>query len=244
MQENSRTKACPRCAHENDADTLYCGNCGLPLDGLCPNCGTQNEHSTHYCVSCGHDFATAAPAPQNRSAVGDLRSVQAPLQQSGPLPSLGETRGIECPRCHRMNEPGAVFCFNCGLPFDSASGVSGNFVGPHQTFSVANAFSFNGRIKPGTYFAYWALALGLAVAGWLVAYGSVNASDSAGAVGGIFALVVYAGSFWVELAAVVRRFRDAALSLWWLLLILVPFGGLVLFIMALVSPSKPARPRN
>ena len=130
MQDNTGTRACPRCAHENDADTHFCGNCGLRIDGLCPNCGTQNEHSTHFCSNCGHDFAADA-TPQATSASGDLRGVPGPVGQPGaPQPGTAGTGGIECPRCHRTNELGAVFCYNCGLPFDAAAGFQ-----PRNTYT-------------------------------------------------------------------------------------------------------------
>jgi uncharacterized RDD family membrane protein YckC len=35
----------------------------------------------------------------------------------------------ECPLCHHINEPGAAFCFSCGLPFDGATGF-------HQSATV------------------------------------------------------------------------------------------------------------
>ena len=33
---------------------------------------------------------------------------------------------VDCPWCHHINEPGAAFCYNCGLPFDEATVSSGN----------------------------------------------------------------------------------------------------------------------
>ena len=32
---------------------------------------------------------------------------------------------IACPRCHRVSEPGALFCFSCGLPLDDAAPATG-----------------------------------------------------------------------------------------------------------------------
>ena len=36
----------------------------------------------------------------------------------------------------------------------------------------------------------------------------------------------------------VKRFRDAGLSFWWFLLVFVPFGGLILFVMAIASERE------
>jgi uncharacterized RDD family membrane protein YckC len=31
---------------------------------------------------------------------------------------------LTCPRCSRANEPGATFCYQCGLPLDQTTGVT------------------------------------------------------------------------------------------------------------------------
>ena len=31
---------------------------------------------------------------------------------------------VTCPRCHRVSEPGSLFCFSCGLPLDAAPAVA------------------------------------------------------------------------------------------------------------------------
>lgn len=44
---------------------------------------------------------------------------------TNPEPSqphrLSSDVAVTCPRCHRVSEPGAVFCFSCGLPLDEAT---------------------------------------------------------------------------------------------------------------------------
>lgn len=42
-------------------------------------------------------------------------------QESTPLPRLTSDFAVVCPRCHRVSEPGAVFCFACGLPLDEGT---------------------------------------------------------------------------------------------------------------------------
>ncbi|MDA0799476.1 MAG: RDD family protein [Chloroflexi bacterium] len=149
MQESTETNPCPRCAHENTADAHYCGNCGLSINGLCPTCGTQNASSTHFCGNCGFDFATAAPQEPSTApaSTDDLRSQHAPVGTGAPVqgsvpPQFGPA-SVDCPRCHHANEPGAAFCFNCGLPFDGATGFrQGNIVGSIPAYVGARPAGF------------------------------------------------------------------------------------------------------
>ncbi len=57
MQGPTQTNPCPRCSHQNTADSKYCANCNLHINGICPRCATHNAHSTHFCSSCGLDLA-------------------------------------------------------------------------------------------------------------------------------------------------------------------------------------------
>jgi uncharacterized RDD family membrane protein YckC len=126
MQGPSPTLTCPRCTHANSAEQRFCSNCGLSIDGLCPVCATQNAHSTHFCDNCGHDF-TAEAAPERNpapAAMGaDLRGQ--PFRGAEPTTPTTGRDIVDCPRCHHINEPGALFCYNCGLPFDEATVSSG-----------------------------------------------------------------------------------------------------------------------
>jgi uncharacterized RDD family membrane protein YckC len=127
MQETGATHTCPRCARTNSQDQRFCGYCGLLIDGLCPDCATQNTHSIHFCGNCGYDFApdasAGAPTEAQAPAGNDLRSQSA--FGPGTDPPVASRNAVDCPRCHHINEPGAAFCYNCGLPFDEATVSSG-----------------------------------------------------------------------------------------------------------------------
>jgi uncharacterized RDD family membrane protein YckC len=60
MQGPTQTNPCPRCSHKNTADSKYCANCNLHINGVCPRCAIHNPHSTHFCSNCGLDFAPAS----------------------------------------------------------------------------------------------------------------------------------------------------------------------------------------
>ena len=89
---------CPNCGHPTSAEAVYCTECGVRLEIPCPSCNTPNAFSSAFCRHCGASLRAelAAPAPP-----------------SPPPPSAPA-----CPRCRSVNEPGAAFCYSCGLPFD------------------------------------------------------------------------------------------------------------------------------
>ena len=53
----------------------------------------------------------APPAIPTDYVVNDIAS------QWQPTPSASNS-AVTCPRCHRIVEPGSLFCFSCGLPLD------------------------------------------------------------------------------------------------------------------------------
>ena len=63
---------------------------------------------------------TAAPS-MTSDYVADGIANQEPTQPSR-LPS---DFTVACPRCHRVSEPGSIFCFACGLPLDDDSSAVG-----------------------------------------------------------------------------------------------------------------------
>jgi uncharacterized membrane protein YhaH (DUF805 family) len=72
-----------------------------------------------------------------------------------------------------------------------------------------------------------------------------NAASSAGVLTGlIFIVLIFLYFFFViasivpSLAVTARRLHDANISAWWLLILIVPFGSLVVFVMTLL-PSFP-----
>ena len=105
---------CPRCDHVNAEGTRFCNDCGLPIEGLCPSCGTRNAAGTHFCGNCGYDFVEASARKPGTPT--DLRSTEQPPSRAAPT--------VACPRCHAVNEPGAVYCYSCGLPLAGEPGFA------------------------------------------------------------------------------------------------------------------------
>lgn len=90
---------CPKCGHENQDYSMYCGMCGgdLEKEGVpsttsaepsqdamkCPNCGNDSPRHVNFCCYCGKSFGTTAAS------------------------------GV-CPKCGVLNAPGLAKCGNCG----------------------------------------------------------------------------------------------------------------------------------
>jgi class 3 adenylate cyclase len=43
---------CPQCQTENLADSVFCEECGAPLEVACPACGTPNRPTAKFCRKC------------------------------------------------------------------------------------------------------------------------------------------------------------------------------------------------
>lgn len=66
--------------------------------------------------------------PNAPSAASESSYSTAPHQPDAELldmdlePALpSAAAAVSCPRCHRISEPGSLFCFSCGLPLDDAT---------------------------------------------------------------------------------------------------------------------------
>lgn len=98
--------------------------------------------------------------------------------------------------------------------------------------------TFTGRASRSEYWIMWLLGFIASLVAYAVAY-AVGYSGDRTATG-----LVVLGALMVSLATIVpgialsvRRLHDANLSGWWLLLGLVPFGGLALLIMLAMAPN-------
>ena len=81
-------------------------------------------------------------------------------------------------------------------------------------------FNFNGVAKRQE---FWAVH----IVSFLVLIVAMAMLEGAGAMGALIVLVALVAAFWAILAVNVKRLRDAGLSTWWLLAVLVPYVGTV-----------------
>ena len=58
---------CPRCQHENPAESNFCLGCGARLGLICVSCGTDLPLGSRFCNKCGAPVK-AEPAGQSRYA--------------------------------------------------------------------------------------------------------------------------------------------------------------------------------
>jgi uncharacterized RDD family membrane protein YckC len=102
---------CTRCGHSSPDSAVFCVNCGRKMEPGCWECGADNPAEASFCHSCGSNLKT------QREQQGE----------SSHTPLAGAQ--MSCPRCMRVNEPGSVYCYNCGLPLD---GVAPSATGQNQ----------------------------------------------------------------------------------------------------------------
>ena len=102
---------CPHCQHDNAQGAAYCNHCGSRLQLRCESCHAQNTADSKFCRQCG-----ASLAAENTPGGSTRRQHEG---QAGPSVSIAI-----CPRCRKTNEPGAGYCFSCGLPLESSQETS------------------------------------------------------------------------------------------------------------------------
>ena len=102
---------CQRCQRQSVPDATFCSYCGEQLSEVCGVCGSASARGSNFCHHCGRSLAAsnAAGAPSR-------------VDPQGYRPSL-QTR---CPRCNALNEPGALYCLECGLPFEGVRTYAGD----------------------------------------------------------------------------------------------------------------------
>jgi Double zinc ribbon len=55
---------CTACGSPNEADSLFCEQCGASLERRCPACSTAVKAEARFCRKCGHNLLEAAePRP-------------------------------------------------------------------------------------------------------------------------------------------------------------------------------------
>src|SRR5262245_21110168 len=54
---------CPRCQHENPADSSFCLECGAPLSLACAACATHLPGGSKFCNKCGQPVRVAEAEP-------------------------------------------------------------------------------------------------------------------------------------------------------------------------------------
>ena len=140
---------CSKCNSLILSHAKFCGYCGEPAGVRCPECDVLNPTDGRYCYDCGQRLH---PPPWE---LGRVRPNYAQRDHT-PTPALPpSTAGVvTCQRCNTTNEPGATFCYQCGLPIDTESGFETT---PLTQARDAQSYR-SSRMR-----ANWAIALAAAV---------------------------------------------------------------------------------
>ena len=94
-------------------------------------------------------------------------------------------------------------------------------------------FKFDGTAKRQE---YWAVFI-LSVLAYLFGFVLLEGGDTIGA---LIALCIFVATLWALIAVTVKRLRDAGLSTWWTLAILVPYVGTIATLVCGCIGSKKA----
>jgi uncharacterized membrane protein YhaH (DUF805 family) len=126
-----------------------------------------------------------------------------------------------------------------GIPSGPEGYLRGGPVGFGEAFSLAyqNKFNYEGRASRS---AYWwcALVMFLISIGVEIAILIIAAVIKAPAIAVVLYLVFAIAALIVGLPLSVRRLHDIDKSGWWLLIELIPFGGLVIFVFSVLEGTR------
>lgn len=107
---------CSKCNSPILPHAKFCGFCGEPAGIPCPECDVLNPSDGRYCYDCGQRLR---PPPWELDR--DSPSYAPRDHASTPPSSPPVASAVTCQRCNTTNEPGATFCYQCGLPLDEES---------------------------------------------------------------------------------------------------------------------------
>ena len=104
---------CARCGSQIRPQAKFCGKCGEAAGISCPECEVINPVGDRYCYDCGSQLR---PPPWVLDP--DYPDTQTGSSGPAPPPRPAAVGPVSCQRCHTANEPGAAYCYQCGLPLD------------------------------------------------------------------------------------------------------------------------------
>ena len=104
QQRQSVGKKCPFCGAINDAEAMFCAQCGQPISKMtCPHCSSEIDPDADFCEVCHHYIKKDVCSYCGAHLEGN----------EAYCPECGSPRGgMVCPTCHTLND--FAFCKKCG----------------------------------------------------------------------------------------------------------------------------------
>jgi len=120
--------------------------------------------------------------------------------------------------------------------FETSSEPQHRGVEPHDTAN--SIFSFEGRIKRGT---FWVVIISLFLISFVLQMAAVVSAESGSSDGIVVLLLIYfIPAIWVAFATYVKRWHDLNLSGWMLLTLFIPFVNFLIFLYLGLAPGTTA----
>ena len=104
QKKQAAGKTCPFCGAVNDAEAMFCAQCGQPISKTtCPHCGAEIDPDADFCETCHHYIRKDLCSFCGAHLTGS----------EAYCPECGSPKGgLVCPTCHTLND--FAFCKKCG----------------------------------------------------------------------------------------------------------------------------------
>ena len=122
VQSGAPETACRQCGASVSVEAAFCNTCGNRLQERCLSCQASNPLGSAYCRECGVSLSGSSSDERRREVSSGPLGWKRAEHRERPAPI-----STECPRCHSVNEVGALFCFSCGLPLTDAQSQGAQF---------------------------------------------------------------------------------------------------------------------
>ena len=124
---------CPNCQRDVVEGAAFCNHCGSRLEVRCGSCQALNPEGSSFCHRCGTAVGSTSGVTEGHTVTGDAGD------------RTSDSTGI-CPRCNSRGEPGSLYCFSCGLPFENVGTGSFDPVTPKLLAEMGTPAGFRVRL--------------------------------------------------------------------------------------------------
>ncbi len=123
-----------------------------------------------------------------------------------------------------------------GKSVDEHSGASNDSLQHGASETKNSIFSFDGRIKRGT---FWATIAPLFLISFVLQIAMAASKNNEGVIGiAVIAIIFFIPAIWVAIATFVNRWHDLYMSGWMVLIMLIPFVNILVILYLGIAPGS------